>query len=166
MTASPIKAELWKPVPVPGQTVQQSPDAYITSMRRHHIGLLCQQVTQFSKLRDGWDGYGGAAPSADAIHNVMDLVNALPSEWTFHLPIDGLTPTPYGTITLEWASGNDYLSVEVGDEEWSFTSEIEGYSQVSGTEIYPNVELLARVTSLLNEIFSSVIARNESAYTA
>ncbi|MCI1187892.1 hypothetical protein MON38_10710 [Hymenobacter sp. DH14] len=166
MSVASVKAELLKPVTIPGQAVQQSPDAFITSVRTHHVGLLCQQVTRFSALAENWDGYGAVAPSAAAVGNVIDLINRLPYAWTSSLSIDGLTPTPYGTVTLEWTRGDDYLSVEVGDEDWSFIAEVKGHPQLAMAETYPNPELLTRVTSLLCELFPADDTSNGSIYTA
>lgn len=166
LATAAVKAELLRPVEVPGQAVQQSPDAFATSMHAHCLGLLCQQVRQFGALADDWDGYGAVAPSEAATSNVLDLLSRLPGEWVLRLPLDGLTPTPYGTITLEWALAGDYLSVEVGDTAWSYTAEAAGRPQLAPATTYPNPELLARVQTLLDQIFPDAAAHNGFSYTA
>lgn len=166
LATTTVKQELLRPVAFPGQTVQHSPDEYATSLHGHYLGRLCQQVQQFLVLPDNWDGYGAVAPSPAAGGNVIDLLNRLPGEWVLRLPPDGLTPSPYGTIVLEWAREQDYLSVEVGDTAWSFTAEMAGRPQLSLTEIYPNQELWQRAIGLLALLYPDAASHNAPGYTA
>lgn len=161
-----IKQELLPPVECPGQTTQQSPDYYATSVYGHHIGLLCKHVHGFSALTDDWDGYGAVPPSAAAMGNVIDLLNGLPGEWSMRLHKDDLTPSPYGTITLEWATDGDYVSVEVGDTAWAFTAEIDGTLRSNPNETYPNEMLHQRVEEALAMLYPDAAPHNAPSYTA
>ena len=162
----PVKWELLAPVDYPGQTTQQSPDYYPTSVHGHHVGLLCKHVHGFAALGDDWDGYGAVPPSAEAIGNVMDLLNALPGEWAMQLHQDDLTPSPYGTITLEWAREQDYVSVEVGDTSWAFTAEIGGELRSNPNETYPNELLRQRVEEALAILYPDAVPHDAPSYTA
>lgn len=166
LTTATVKQELLRPVAFPGQAVQQSPDAYATSLLGHHIGLLSRQLQDFGLLPDNWDGYGAVAPSRAAVGNVLDLLTRLPGEWALRLHTDSLTPSPYGTIALEWEHGQAYLSVEVGDAAWSFTADMAGQSQFASPVHYPNHELWQRVTDLLAHLYPDAAPHNAPAYTA
>lgn len=163
---APVKQELLRPVPVPGQPVQQSPADQAVSLRHHQVGLLCQHLHSFEQLGDNWDGYGAVPPSTQALRNAMELLNGLAGEWVLRLHPDDLTPTPYGTITLEWATATDYVSVEVGDAQWACTAELAGELQSSPNAEYPNASLRQRVEQVLQALFPHAVPQDVPAYTA
>ena len=79
---------------------------------------------------------------------------------------DDLTPSPYGTITLEWATAGDYVSVEVGDAAWAFTAEIDGMLRSNPNETYPNEMLRQRVEEVLVMLYPDADPHNAPSYTA
>lgn len=166
LVAAPVRSELLAPVCCPGQTIQQSPDNYAVSIYGHQVSLLRKQVKQFLTLTDNWDGYGAVAPSQEAINNVVNLMSRLPDEWVLCLHQDDLTPSPYGTISLEWAKGDDYVSVEVGDALWAFTAEIAGSVMSHPNEIYPNEVLRQSVEKYLALLCPDAATHDASGYSA
>lgn len=55
----------------------------------------------------GWDGYGAAPLSSDALTEIKALLELLPSS----LPAPDIVPEPTGAIGLEWRRGKDAILV-------------------------------------------------------
>jgi len=161
-----MKQAFLVPVLLPGYFTQQSPADQAVSQRHHHVGLLCKHLQSFLNLTDNWDGYGAVPPSEQAIDEVTRLLNNLPSQWALRLHSDGLTPTPYGTITLDWAVGADYVNVEVGDNQWAYTAEIGEELLSSPNTVFPNATLQQQIVQVLQALFPQVMPLDVPAYTA
>lgn len=57
--------------------------------------------------KPGWDGYGAAPISADALSEAEALLRVLPAS----LPAPDIVPEPTGTVGLEWRKGKDAILV-------------------------------------------------------
>jgi hypothetical protein len=76
------------------------------------------QITEFLKLKDGWDGYGGYSPSASVCEYTHGVVMRLASEFP-ELPSPQISPTSNGTLTLSWKAPLGHACIEIGDENYS-----------------------------------------------
>jgi hypothetical protein len=122
-----INVELLMPVRYAGQVALKSQADYVVSTHQHYVGLLCHQVESFKSLPDGWDGYDGVAPSETVVDNTLRLMPLLPSVWALRLKQEDITPTPYGTITLEWQPGcEQYFGIEIGERNWAAFGKLDG----------------------------------------
>ena len=166
MLATPIKRALLSPVSLPGQATQQSPADQAVSLRNYTLNLLRQRLLSFEVLADNWDGYGAVPPSAQVVGHATTLLQALPGEWVLHLGADDLTPTPYGTVTLEWANGPNYVSVEMGDDQWAYIAEVGGEIRRSANAAYPDAALRHTVNQALWALFPSAVPHERNPYTA
>lgn len=164
--AVPMRTELLTPVRLVGGTPWQSPADRATSLHRHHLGLLCQHLQSFEALADNWDGHGAVPPSAQAVGHATTLLNGLPGEWALRLHADDLTPTPYGTITVEWAAGADYVSVEIGDDQWAYTAELGGETQFGTNIAHSDGGLQVAVRQALRMLFPDVVPQDADSHTA
>ena len=162
----PMRAELLAPVRLIGGTAWQSPADKATSLRHHHLGLLCQHLQSLEALPDNWDGRGAVPPSAQAVGHAAAFLNGLPSEWSLRLHADDLTPTPYGTITLEWAAGADYVSVEIGDDQWAYTAELGGQAHGGPNASHADTGLHVAVEEVLRTLFPDAVPHDADPYTA
>ena len=114
------------PVRYTGQTILLSRADYIVSTHQHYVGVLSQQIQSFGQLPEGWDGYDAIAPSSQVISNAINVIASISSAWAMRLVKEDITPTPYGTITLEWQPGcAEYFGVEIGEESWAIFGQVE-----------------------------------------
>jgi hypothetical protein len=73
-----------------------------------------EQLNAFSRLDDNWDGYGGARISDQAIAHARSLLCT--QIYTYaRLGVPEITPTPNGTLVVEWQGSNGEAAVEIGN---------------------------------------------------
>jgi hypothetical protein len=82
---------------------------------------LEEEITSFAALKENWDGYGAVAPHERVISNAVKFVNTLP-ENLFKSVDAETTPTPYGTIVIDFRVGKELVSIEVGKSQIGFFS--------------------------------------------
>lgn len=73
-----------------------------------------ERIGQIARLEDGWCGPETEAPQA-CLGNAIWILTQLPPLTTRFLRPDDITPTPYGSIVLEWErDSEDIFSLEIG----------------------------------------------------
>lgn len=77
--------------------------------------LFDEQLHEISKLKEDWDGYG----AADIDHRTVANVKKIQQELRDKSIVPDLSPTPTGTITLEWDDDVNHSTLEVGVNNWS-----------------------------------------------
>lgn len=71
-----------------------------------------QRLREFWSLQRDWDGAGAEAPAPDALlATAKYLQNLYYAEGS--VPPTALSPTPLGTLVLEWRICDDYLEAEI-----------------------------------------------------
>lgn len=70
---------------------------------------LKHSVRDLIFLKKNWDGYGAAAVDQGTINNVLKLIDLLDMKVLELLSLEGVNPTPYGTIELDFESKNKGL---------------------------------------------------------
>ena len=158
-----------KPVWLDARSAPRSPDADGLSPAAYHRGLLCKHVEELAELADDWDGYGGTGPSVQTVGNVHRLLTELSPDAVQRLHQESLTPTPYGTITLEWEAAPDrFLRVEMGDTEWAYFYEYDDEHGDSGGNVpYPDAGVLGAIHELLAGLYGFTVADEQFyAYSA
>lgn len=73
------------------------------------------KLNKISKLEDDWDLFGANVVSVECVKNVSVIINDLYQD----IPSPDIYPNPNGTITLDWEVGEQLLSIEVGDTNYS-----------------------------------------------
>ena len=71
-------------------------------------------------LTDDWNGFGAQPPDPQLIDNAIDLLRWLQGETDFGPP-SRVTPSPVGSVVIEWQRDRDYLEAELGEPgvvEW------------------------------------------------
>lgn len=91
---------------------------------------IINKVNDLKNLPDNWDGYNAVSPDIKVIFNSLKFIKFLPDVLIDELNISNITPTPYGTIVFDWKSGEDEISVEIGETDIGFFSEINGDSSL------------------------------------
>ncbi|MDR7231773.1 hypothetical protein J2X45_002873 [Caulobacter sp. BE264] len=75
------------------------------------------QLDSLLKLRPGWDGYSGHAPSEEAVHQAKAFLANLPID----LAMPAIEPSGDGEINFVWRSDAAYLEIGFcGDHHFSF----------------------------------------------
>jgi hypothetical protein len=87
-----------------------------------------ERIQKFNILEDSWDGAGAVAPDRRTIGNAIRFIENLSEFLISELNPENIICTPYGTIVLDWYNNEDLLSVEIGEKEMGFFSEINGES--------------------------------------
>jgi len=110
--------------PVAGHYINISP-VVVAPMANSLRFESINRIDAIGTLKDGWDGYGGYAPSKDVCEYAKNLINHLGRGFP-SLDSPEITPTSNGTVLLTWEAQNAEAALEIGDS--AFT----GYIQRSG----------------------------------
>lgn len=88
------------------------------------ISLLKNRISQISQLKYNWDGHHAIAPVAESINNSFRFLDSISgTEYWHYLDKDDIVPTPYGTIDMDFETGNGMVSVEIGKSQIGFFTE-------------------------------------------
>ncbi len=98
---------------------------YYTPIASDLSGDLIKKISELSKLNENWDGYGAIAINQSVIVNSNKFIRKMPNAIKSQLRKENITPTPYGTIVLDWRTKNLLVSVEIGSSKIGFFSEAE-----------------------------------------
>jgi len=77
-------------------------------------GVLAR-LHEISKLGSNWDAYAAEPVDGTCLANARNLLTALPES----IPSPEVFPNPNGTLTLDWESGDQVLSLELGAQRFS-----------------------------------------------
>jgi hypothetical protein len=83
-------------------------------------------LDDLQSLENGWDGYNSIAPNPKIIVAVREFIDKLPSSFVGMLNSEDILPNPNGTITLQWISGSNKISIEFGESSSSYYTDIDG----------------------------------------
>lgn len=96
------------------------------------ITSIKNKVCELSQLEANWDGYGASTLGEDVIKNTYKFIDAARSLGHCPLSADDVTPTPYGTIVLDFSSDAGLVSIEIGTDEIGFFTDFkEGHNHHS-----------------------------------
>ncbi len=86
-----------------------------THIKKFDRAEILTQLEDIAQLRDNWDSYGGNSISANCIENTKKIILGLDD--TVVSP--DIYPNPNGTITLDWETNGQTLSIEIGGTHFS-----------------------------------------------
>lgn len=72
-------------------------------------------LAELARLVPNWDAYGGEPIGGACVANARALLDALPPD----IPSPEVTPNPNGTLTLDWETEDQALSLELGATRFS-----------------------------------------------
>lgn len=118
---------------------------------------LLNKINSLANLLQNWDGFGADAIDRRAILNSNKFIQKLPSFISSKLNKENITPTPYGTVVLDWKVGDELISVEIGETKIGFFSEINELQNpsIEGVPYNENeipIELVQAFKKLFKEI--------------
>lgn len=76
---------------------------------------IYKKLHDISSLDNNWDGYGATPIESASLDNVKLLINRLPTCF----PTPEVSPSPNGTVSLDWEIGNAGFSIEIGNTSFS-----------------------------------------------
>jgi hypothetical protein len=78
------------------------------------------RLAELRRLKDGWDGESGHAPSHELVDSIVDLMRQWRASRRMPAP-SRIVPTAGGTVFIEWQRPPEFVSVEIGrpyEGEW------------------------------------------------
>ena len=78
---------------------------------------LKSRIFKIGKLKNNWDGYGAIPPNKKTINQANTFLSGLNLIVLQYLNEQDITPTPYGTIVMDFYRGSNRLSVEFGESK-------------------------------------------------
>lgn len=98
---------------------EASQTAKLSSVLLSALCRVANQVKEFGKLEDDWDGMDANAPTPEVVDEMLQLISKLDFAMRhaeIRSPLPQCCPTPDGGIQLYWLSDNFYLSLLI--EPW------------------------------------------------
>lgn len=91
----------------------------------HYPADLLEKLKSIKTLKKDWAWEASIPPSPAVINNVYHIFELLGKKRVTKLsPLD-ITPSPYGTINLEWEWINEsFVSLEIGKEDLGFYGDL------------------------------------------
>ena len=90
------------------------------------ITALKNRISEISHLNYNWNGEGSVVPSEQVIKNAFKFLDCiLILGYTNYLKPEDIVPTPYGTIDMDFETGQGLVSVEIGKDQIGFFTEYE-----------------------------------------
>ncbi len=89
------------------------------------IATIKNKISEVAELKDNWDGYGAVKIPKETIKNAFKFIDAFSKEgYTVEFETE-VTPTPYGSIVLDFSTINGLVSLEIGKTKIGFFTEFE-----------------------------------------
>ncbi len=115
-----------------------------------------RRLAEIADLRENWDGYGALPIDKKAIENTEKLLKCLPIQAKMALHFENLVPASHGTVNLEWSVGDYFVSLEIGNEEIAFFSELpDGTKPFLDSVDFSYSSLPREFLAALNKLFSA-----------
>lgn len=88
------------------------------------FNALKNRVSEISVFHENWDGQGAASISETVCKNTYKFLDQiLKFRFDTMLSPESITPTPYGTIVLDFEEEESVISVEIGRTELGYFTE-------------------------------------------
>lgn len=85
---------------------------------------LKNRISEISHLEYNWNGEGAVVPSEQVIKNTFKFLDCiLTHSYTNYVKPEDIVPTPYGTIDIDFETGQGLVSVEIGKDQIGFFTE-------------------------------------------
>ena len=85
---------------------------------------LKNRISEISQLNDNWNGEGAVVPSEQVIKNAFKFIDCiLKNGYNNYVKPEDIVPTPYGTIDMDFETGQGLVSVEIGKSQIGFFTE-------------------------------------------
>src|ERR1035437_4179434 len=79
-----------------------------------------QRLARIFSLENNWNGENGSTIALLVYINTNEFLSKIDSKILDYLKDDEISPTPYGTITLDFVKNNELVSIEIGENQIGF----------------------------------------------
>lgn len=115
---------------------------------------LSQRLSELISLSPDWDGYGAVVPDIATYTTAIDFLKKIDQKTLSYLDEDDIVPTPYGTIVLDFANGQNLVSIEIGENKIGFFTEFsDGKNSESEGDVWMNI-VSEKLSAALNRLDS------------
>ncbi|MFN0034731.1 MAG: hypothetical protein ACKVUS_06685 [Saprospiraceae bacterium] len=119
------------------------------------VRAITNRIEAIHRLQNNWDGYGAITPTHKVFQNTYLFLNLLPIDISLTLLPDNISPTPYGTLQLDWQKNNALLSVEIGTSKIAFFSEFPDQSNPrSDGYLFNGTKIALDLVQAINRFFA------------
>lgn len=85
---------------------------------------LKNRISEIRLLQYNWNGEGAVVPSEQVIKNAFKFLDCILAHgYTNYISPEDIVPTPYGTIDMDFETGQGLVSIEIGKENIGFFTE-------------------------------------------
>lgn len=115
-------------------------------------------IASFASLKDNWDGNNAVALKDQVLINAKRFINSLPEIILKDIDTDNITPTPYGSLVLDWDINGDVLSVEIGDRKIGFFTDFsDGNNLESNGTFFNQNSLPVELLNAFDKLYKSAV---------
>ncbi|NDP20721.1 MAG: hypothetical protein GZ091_06545 [Paludibacter sp.] len=116
-----------------------------------------QQLAKIYCLRNNWDGKNACEVDLLVYSNTNDFLSKIDSKILDFLNEQSILPTPYGTITLDFEKNNNLVSIEIGETQIGFFTDLLSGENISADNIdFPK----NKISGLLKEVLINLCDGN------
>ena len=87
---------------------------------------LGEKLNDIEALREGWDGYHGAAIDKRVVSNARRFITTMAADGLEIASVDDIYPTPYGTIVVEYHNDHGLVSMEISGTQVGYFTDYPG----------------------------------------
>lgn len=116
--------------------------------------IIKNKVSEIDNLNDNWDGYNAIAPLKEVVKNTFKFIDSLFLEGYEDIDKDNITPTPYGSIVLDFKSDIGLVSIEIGKTQLGYFTEFINCDDCSSEGIDTDFKTIPdEIKELLNKLY-------------
>lgn len=105
------------------------------SSENKKLSKYIPRIQEIGELKENWDGNGASNISESVIINLSTFLKYIPSFLLTEISQDDIFPSPYGTIYIESDNGVKEISIEIGEETFSYFGQ-DGYGEFDYENLY------------------------------
>jgi hypothetical protein len=114
-----------------------------------------ERLKKILSLSNNWDGYDASSIDISVYCNTRDFLEKLDDKFLDCLKEENILPTPYGTITLDFESEDNLVSVEIGKDQIGFFTDFMKKENIkSNGENFVNNNIPCKLKNVLIDLVS------------
>lgn len=111
------------------------------------------RLHKIGNLDNNWDGHQASDIDAIIIENTINILKKIPDYLLADIDVEDIIPTPYGTIMIESEKDKNEISIEIGESELSFYTEINSTTYENNLSITKSQVNIDEIIQNLQSVF-------------
>lgn len=112
---------------------------------------IVKKIVSFESLKQNWDGYEAIPLEVNSAANSINIINLLDEKIVER--IDDIYPNTHGTISFDWTnSSNERLSIEVGNNTFSYYLKLNSQPPLFFNDIEINSTEISKLSQYINTL--------------